>query len=158
MTRNFSPLYCDTFYIAGRNSKVVALSKQTHIVSISCNCHSGYCMSAAIKASPERLAIYTYRRPLLTAKVKVRNQQKMLPFIIRAFIHLLCQIRKLRRRADLIGIIFLTRPPPQNWLRHIPPTNLLPLSHSPARRSTPVPPAPTGPVSSSCSTPLYFSS
>ena len=111
MTRNISPLYCDTFYIAGTSGKVFALSKQPHIVSISFNCHSGYCMSAAVKASPENLAICTYRRPLLTAKVKVRNQPKMHPLIIRAFIHLLRQIRKLRRRADLIGIIFLTRTP-----------------------------------------------
>ena len=90
MTRNISPLYCDTFYIAGRSGKVVARSKQTHIfVFLSCNCHSGYCTSAAVKASPERVAICTYRRPLLNAKVKVRNQQKMLPSIIRAIIHLL---------------------------------------------------------------------
>ena len=87
----------------------MALSKQTHIGGfLSCNFHSGYCMSAAVKASPERVAICTYRRPLLTAKVKVRNQPKMHPLIILAFIHLLRQIRKLLCIFNQPGIIFHT--------------------------------------------------
>ena len=133
------------------NIKFCTFSKQTDIIRRGITyLHSRHSMIPAVKVPSKRITMVSYWCPFLIIKINIIFQYNIFSIVPFSVIHTFCKIRKFRRSIDLIGIIFRT-----GAYRS---THLSPLSHSPARRSTPVPPVSAGPVSSSCSTLLYFSS
>ena len=89
-----------------------AFSKQTDIIRRGITySHSRHSMIPAVKVPLKRISIDSYWCPFLISQINIRSQHNVFIPISLSGIHFLCQIRKLRRRADLIGIIFLTGSP-----------------------------------------------